>query len=673
MKYTTARKIFFTSLIPDEYIDAAADGKLIVKNCIYDVSEGFVYELFIRMHFAKCKVSSYNLERRKVVLQRLLYAFSGVQYDKDKLWSRSLRMKKKLASAKLSAARYFGAGFAFTCELPLKKKKTAVAQPNVTLANLLTCQPPERIASALLRRHPQAITAAALANKRTQIYMKRYFRSTYRETAASVTAWMDKFCISKAAYAGLRKLRFVRMLLPGPKAIRLEKDRLEDLGPQSSLHAVDVLGSVHSFVSTDVSFKMCEVLQFFYCTGQLQKQLKVLSIKISGDGFLMRRKGWTFLHFTVVDVCHPHSADANWVISMAKCAEKSEVLRAMCAHAQLSLLQIRSSGIQLGANNDTFQVEFYISADQKFLAVILGLKGPTNACFCPWCVITKEKSQNGVTIGTLRTMDSLRHLSSAGQECLPMLTFVEMDRIIPDILHLAMRCVEKLVLVLFVDARKTSSDMNNSNSAQFRYVEELRLILQMEEFVFYIGKNPKNWKKPNFTGQQCQRILDNLDKLIVYRDNEAADARQLKKKTVDLHRKIFTTLNQNKSFSDSEIDDLAADITVWTKSWVGRFASSWINSCHVVSQHIIYYLHRYRNIYKFSQQGVEATVKTVKQNVSGGILGSADASWQYMCREGRRTASLQDRAKDYKVDKCEKCHKEGHTRKSSKSCDFYGQ
>lgn len=98
MKRATTRKFFFTSLIPDEYIDAAADGKLVANNCTYNVSEGFVYELFIRIHLVKCKVSSCSLERRKVALQRLLYAFSGVQFDRDKLWSRSLRMKKKLTT-----------------------------------------------------------------------------------------------------------------------------------------------------------------------------------------------------------------------------------------------------------------------------------------------------------------------------------------------------------------------------------------------------------------------------------------------------------------------------------------------------------------------------------------------------------------------------------------------
>ena len=102
MKHTKGRKIFFTSLIPDEYFDAAAKGKLQVKNSTYYVSEGFVYELFIRMHFTQCEVSGFSLERRKVVLQRLLYAFSGVQYNVDKLWSRSLRMKKNLRPQSLA-------------------------------------------------------------------------------------------------------------------------------------------------------------------------------------------------------------------------------------------------------------------------------------------------------------------------------------------------------------------------------------------------------------------------------------------------------------------------------------------------------------------------------------------------------------------------------------------
>lgn len=39
-------------------------------------------------------------------------------------------------------------------------------------------------------------------------------------------------------------------------------------------------------------------------------------------------------------------------------------------------------------------VEFYLSADQKFLHILLGLGGPCSEFFCPWCECTKKDRGN---------------------------------------------------------------------------------------------------------------------------------------------------------------------------------------------------------------------------------------------------------------------------------------
>jgi hypothetical protein len=671
MKTVGRQRFFFTNCIPDEFIAAAATSKFITSSASYDVTEGFIYELFVRFHSNSC-VSDLSLELRKDAFAKVVFAVTRVNFDRVRLWSRAFGLRRRVRSSKLSPAKYFAAGYAFACELPMKLNSGKKGGRKPTLKGLLEYQTPERIASALLRHHPHALIAASQKNGKTDNLLKRHFKSKYAQTARSVTTWLDKYCISKAAYAALRKLGCLKFLLPSPKAVRLERDRLEEIGPQSSLHTVNVLGTVHSFVMTDVSAKITEAAQFFYSTDQLQtKKERVLNVKLSGDGFLMRRKGWTFLHFTIVDVAHPHSADANWVLSMAKCAEKSEVLRAMCSESQRKLLEMKTAGVKLLGSEQQFRLEFFLSADQKFLAIILGLKGPTNTCFCPWCTITKQQSQNGTSIGTPRTMENLRQHRSAGQECLPMLTLMEMDRIVPDILHLSMRCMEKLVLVLYLDVKKGNSDLKDANSASSQYLLELRRILQMEDFVFYSAKDPDYLKKPNFSGQQCETILQNLDKLLFYRLEEDEPRRETKRNAVLKHQKIFSALNQNKSFDASEIATLEKDIDDWKNNWIGRFHMSWINSCHVISQHVPFYLRKYGNIYRFSQQGVEATVKTVKQNASGGILGSANVALKYMCREGRRVATLRDRTEHWKVVLCPSCGKEGHVRKSHKDCAYY--
>ena len=41
-----------------------------------------------------------------------------------------------------------------------------------------------------------------------------------------------------------------------------------------------------------------------------------------------------------------------------------------------------------------WKFELYFNADWKFLAMCLGLNGPTSKYFCPWCLCSKDQHGN---------------------------------------------------------------------------------------------------------------------------------------------------------------------------------------------------------------------------------------------------------------------------------------
>jgi hypothetical protein len=666
--------IFFTCEISDLHLRKSILG-LFNPPKKFEITEGFVWELFIRLQSSQFSYHCKTMVQKKNALQTAVRCFSDATFDAEKLWARCCLLNRRFQLAHLAASNFFITGKKFNCDAALgAKKKQNIPKyigaklKRTTLDDVLLCNDPTRVASKFVSKYPDALLLASSRSARATTVLRKWTKRNYSIPAAATVEWMDKHHISKEAFADLRKLGSFARLLPAPDPILQEKHRLESLGPQNELKNVEVDGQTNTFAATDIEHKLTEAVAFMKNTSQLEQT--PARIKVSGDGFFMRQKGWTFLQYTILDVLHPHSADANWIISLAKCDEKSEVVRQMCHYAQPILKDIETKGIQVGQTQ--IPIQFFLAADQKFLSILLGLKGPLNNCFCPWCEVTKEESRNGNKQGRLRTIPDLENLRSAGQEALPMLTFIPFERIVPDVMHLAMRCMEKLVVLLFSDLKSVESRKNED--AQSRFLKAVAKILDQETFILLPSRKKGSgfYKKPNFNGRQVDVLLDRIMELAIFRQNETVERRQKKIELLQLHQVVFKTLRQNKKFDDKDLALLEDQIFKWTNRWSHSFGC-WVNSCHVVSQHTMFYLKRYRNIYKFSQQGVEASVRVVKKSTSASVFGNANVALEFLRLDSRRSAQLPGRVLTYKKKICPHCGREGHLRKNHKDCTFTAQ
>jgi hypothetical protein len=70
---------------------------------------------------------------------------------------------------------------------------------------------------------------------------------------------------------------------------------------------------------------------------------------------------------------------------------------------------------------------------------------------------------------------------------------------------------------------------------------------------------------------------------------------------------IFETLSQREHFTDPEIDELKVEIYYFSVKWVKRTGRDGIyNYIHMmITGHIIYYLRKWRNFYRYENEGRE--------------------------------------------------------------------
>ena len=136
--------------------------------------------------------------------------------------------------------------------------------------------------------------------------------------------------------------------------------------------------------------------------GILHPLNNILRVKLSGDGYKRSENAghvvWTF---SLLDMEQPHSALATWDFAVANTIEKYEPLLEISWYFQKSIQDIILTGANL--NGELFTVDLYLSADQKFLLFILGLKGATSKYWCVWCEISKEDKSSLQDMGKVVT------------------------------------------------------------------------------------------------------------------------------------------------------------------------------------------------------------------------------------------------------------------------------
>ena len=175
---------------------------------------------------------------------------------------------------------------------------------------------------------------------------------------------------------------------------------------------------------------------------------KHIRVKITGDGTVLSRS----LHLVVIafslilDEEIPTSPNGNHTIALINTTEDYnnllEALENIVSEIE-SLQSITVDGI-------TFTVDFFLAADWKFLAQIIGIEAATARYFCIWCKCpaedrhivgtwSMEDTKKGArTIKEIQTLARTKKRGTETYGCVrqPIFSTIKINHTIPDVLHL---------------------------------------------------------------------------------------------------------------------------------------------------------------------------------------------------------------------------------------------
>lgn len=199
---------------------------------------------------------------------------------------------------------------------------------------------------------------------------------------------------------------------------------------------------------------------------------------------------------------------------------------------------------------------------------------------------------------------------------------IMIEQAIPCILHLENRCGEKMIKLLLIEGIQ---GCNNDKAKEDELLKTFETIVN--EAVLGEEWRPANWRLKTTKGQdnrqaiadqtmpnpQCRKMLRAFDKLVPLCVPEGS--RRLEwNRAVATWLRLMEVARQHEDFTDEQIDDFDVLCDDFFAEWMDLHGRDGLtNYFHLVGAgHLSYYIRKWRNLYRYSQQGWEGLNSTIK-------------------------------------------------------------
>ena len=173
-------------------------------------------------------------------------------------------------------------------------------------------------------------------------------------------------------------------------------------------------------------------------------------IKLTGDGTQIGR-GYSVVNiaFTILEegtkAC---SAQGNHSIAIFKVSESN--YDALCEAMQDIITEAKEQ-TNITINGNTYNIEYYLGGDMKFLALVCGIDSATAKYSCIWCKCPSDQRNDMQLVWSItdsehgaRTVEEISRMSTLGKfskkrfNCShkPMFDFIPINHVVIDTLHL---------------------------------------------------------------------------------------------------------------------------------------------------------------------------------------------------------------------------------------------
>ena len=421
----------------------------------------------------------------------------------------------------------------------------------------------------------------------------------------------ERFNISDVAY---HELSMVNSSIPSWSALHKTSKQIDS---KCEIYAVP--GSITG-IQQSLKKRLELRLQHLVNKNPSIKNETSIRVKITGDGTQVSRSMHILvIAFTILDGSeNPNSPTGNHVIAMLNAQEKYENLSESVKDISEEIKSIKSITI----DGHKFEIEFFMGADMKYLAICAGIQSANATFSCIWCKCPAEKrhdtSQSWCTIEEgARTIKEIQDLAIEKKKDLkygcihqPLFPSIPISCIIPDILHLFLRVSDTLINLLILDLRRLDGiekfRSNEFKPSTFENINRYIIFLNVNckiPFHMYADKDSKILKWRDLTGPEKLRLFKAIKIPELFpKLNQSNKIQQI----WNDFKSIYDTLWSERKMKEKEIKDF----TKSTKDWMALFTSVYQTKhttpyMHVLQAHLPTLIRNHGNLRMFSQQGLE--------------------------------------------------------------------
>lgn len=408
---------------------------------------------------------------------------------------------------------------------------------------------------------------------------------------------------------------------------------------------------------------------------------KKVRVKLTGDGTnIGKRLHVVNFGFTILDEGEAaYSAAGNHCVAIFKEPESYEALKS----ALYDIVADVESLTTIDVNGMTFDVEYYLGGDWKFLAMVTGIDSASSTYACIWCkcpalerhISTQKWSMFDPKLGARSIEENIKLASSRSGKsfnvsCLPIFPTIPLSRVVVDNLHMFLRVADTLVDLL-IGSLRTMDKVNHtlrvrSLSGLTHLATFERSLKQMgiSGYTFWIGRDSQKLKWRTLTGPEKLIVFANIDIPELFPDLENkhqvqslwSDLLEINKllsarpgEVTTSHVKLFET--KSKAFVDAFVD-------VYPAKHVTPYM-------HCMMQHVTEFMTAHGSILPFTQQGMEKYNDVMTKDYFRSTSHHSEESLVQIMQKQNRLEHLQSlgaqRRKRHEI-KCSNCKLQGHNK-----------
>ena len=391
--------------------------------------------------------------------------------------------------------------------------------------------------------------------------------------------------------------------------------------------------------------------------------------------------------FSVIDEGElAYSAGGNHCVAIWKDTESYETYKLALSDIVAEIQALTTITI----SDHTFDVQYYLGGDWKFLAMCTGVDSATSTYACIWChcpaaerhftrcdwSLTNEGSGARTIEETIEIANSHRKRFNVSH--LPIFPMIPLTRVVVDNLHMFLRVGDTLIDMLISSLRtmdRINQTLHVRSLSRFTHLtafENKVKELGVSGYSFYIGKESKKLKWRSLTGPEKLKVFSNINLVELFPDLENKElVQQLWTNFLTIH-KLFSA--EASVITEDHIRLFESKSKSFVDSFIYLYPAKHVTPyMHCMMYHVAEFMVLHGSILPFTQQGLEKYNDVITKDYFRSTSHRHEECLVQILQKRNRIEHLESlsrkRRKHHEIT-CSNCHQKGHNRLTCSSPCF---